>query len=139
MRTNQRQLGRLGSCFEFITYIKKIKEEKKEKKNVLSFQVRMKRYKFLLDCSTWPRWAGNWNQRAPLPGRPIHKREKEAFNFSIGNFIAGKQSTFLAAEEKPEGEFSPRPRFRLTASPSQSCRRAGGKAAAPTPQTIPKS
>lgn len=137
MTTNQRQLGWLGSCFEFITYTKKIKKKEKKKK-VFSFQVRMKRYKFLPNCSTWPRCAGNWNQCAPLPGCPIHKHEKEAFNFWIGNLIAGKQSTFLASEEKLEGEFSPPPLFRLTASPGQSCRGAGGKAAAPTARTIPE-
>lgn len=77
----------------------------------------MKRYKFLTDCSTWPGCAGNWNRRAPLPGRPIHKGEKEAFNFSIGNFIARKQSTFPDSEEKPEGEFSPRPQLQLYCQP----------------------
>lgn len=64
----------------------------------------MKRYKFLTDGSTWPHGAGNWTQGAPLPGCPIHNHKKEAFNISIGNIITRKQSTFLAPEEKLEGE-----------------------------------
>lgn len=73
----------------------------------------MKRYKFLTDCSTWAGCAGNWNQRVSLPGHPIHKGEKEAFNFSIGNFITRKQSTFLDSKEQPKDKFSPRPQLQL--------------------------
>lgn len=79
------------------------------------------RYKFPPNHSTWPPCAGNWNQHALLPGHPVHKREKEEFNFSIGNLIARKQSTFLTSEEHLEGEFRSRPCFQLIASPGQSC------------------
>lgn len=101
------QFGWLGSHFEFITCILKKKLKIRTKNNFKRFylfQVHMKRYKFLTNGSTWLHSAGNWTQGAPLSGHPIHNHKKEAFNISIGNFIARKQSTFLSSEEKQEGE-----------------------------------
>lgn len=59
----------------------------------------MKRYTLLPGCSAWPRGARNWKQRARRRGRPIHKHQEEAFRFSIGNFVAGKQPAFLPSAE----------------------------------------